>query len=63
MDKRKLAALARKNAAKSGTTSKVPKGFGRKYDPLLADIPTDEATLRERDRADKFFAEMRKRDF
>jgi hypothetical protein len=63
MDKRKLAALARKNAAKSGTKSSVPKGFGRKYDPNLADDPTDEATIKERDRAERFFAEMRKRDF
>lgn len=63
MDKRKLAALARKNAAKSGTTSHVPRGFGRKYDANLADIPVDEATLKERDRAERFFAEMRKREF
>ena len=38
MDKRKLAALARKNAAKSGTTSKVPKGFGKKYDANYAPL-------------------------
>lgn len=63
MDKRKLAALARKNAAKSGTTSKVPKGFGKKYDANLSDDPVDEATIKERDRADRFFAEMRKREF
>jgi hypothetical protein len=63
MDKRKLAALAKKNAAKSGTTSKIPKGFGKKYDTNLADDPTDEETLKERDRAQRFFTEMRKRDF
>lgn len=63
MDKRKLAALARKNAAKSATTSKVPKGFGKKYDQNLTDDPTDEETLKERDRAQRFFTEMRKRDF
>jgi hypothetical protein len=63
MDKRKLAALAKKNAAKSGTTSKVPKGFGRKYDPNLADDPVDEETIKEHDRAQRFFAEMRKREF
>jgi len=63
MDKRKLAALARKNAAKSGTTSSIPKGFGKKYDKNLADIPVDEETLKERDRADRFFKEMRTRDF
>jgi hypothetical protein len=63
MDKRKLAALARKNAAKSGTTSKIPRGFGKKYDANLSDDPVDEATIKERDRADRFFAEMRKREF
>ena len=63
MDRRKLAALARKNAAKSGTTSSVPKGFGKKYDPNLADIPVDEETLKERDRAARFFKEMKTRDF
>jgi len=63
MDKRKLAALARKNAAKSGTTSAVPKGFGKKYDKNLADDPVDEETIKERDRAQRFFTEMRKRDF
>ncbi|MDP9176216.1 MAG: hypothetical protein M3O61_00900 [Gemmatimonadota bacterium] len=63
MDKRKLAALARKNAAKSGTNSSIPKGFGKKYDKNLSDIPVDEETLKERDRADRFFKEMRTRDF
>lgn len=63
MDKRKLAALAKKNAAKSGSTSKIPKGFGKKYDPNLADDPVDEETIKERDRAQRFFTEMRKRDF
>jgi hypothetical protein len=63
MDKRKLAALARKNAAKSGSTSKIPKAFGKKYDANLADTPVDEATLKEQDRAERFFAEMRKREF
>jgi hypothetical protein len=63
MDKRKLAALAKKNAAKSGTTSKVPRGFGKKYDSNLADDPVDEETIKERDRAQRFFTEMRKREF
>jgi hypothetical protein len=63
MDKRKLAALAKKNAAKSGTTSKIPKGFGKKYDSNLADDPVDEAAIKEHDRAQRFFAEMRKREF
>ena len=47
MDKRKLAALAKKNAAKSGTRSSVPKGFGKKYDSNLSDDPTDEATIKK----------------
>ena len=51
MDKRKLAALAKKNAAKSGTTSKIPKGFGKKYSSNLADDPVDEETIKEQDRA------------
>ena len=63
MDKRKLAALAKKNAAKSGTTSKIPKGFGKKYDPNSADYPVDEEAIKEHDRAQRFFAEMRKREF
>ena len=63
MDKRKLAALAKKNAAKSGTTSKIPKGFGKKYNSHLADDPVDEATIKENDRAQRFFSEMRKREF
>jgi len=63
MDPRKLAALARKNAAKSGTNSKIPKNFGKKYDGTLKDIATDEATLKQQAESDRFFAEMKKRDF
>lgn len=63
MDKRKLAALAKKNAAKSGSTSKIPKGFGKKYDGNLSDDPIDEATIKQRAESDRFFAEMKKRDF
>jgi hypothetical protein len=63
MDDRKLIALAKKNAAKSGTNSKVPKGFGKKYDTNLADDPTDEATIKAREESKKFFSEMKKRDF
>jgi len=63
MDPRKLAALARKNAAKSGTNSSVPKNFGKKYDKNLKDVPTDEATLKKQQESDRFFAEMKKRDF
>lgn len=63
MDKRKLAALAKKNAAKSGGASKIPKGFGKKYDGNLSDDPTDEATIKQRAESERFFAEMKKRDF
>jgi len=63
MDPRKLAALAKKNAAKSGTTSRVPKQFGKKYDKNLADVPQDEASLKQQQESDRFFAEMKKRDF
>ncbi len=63
MDPRKLAALARKNAAKSGSSSKIPKSFGKKYDANLADDPTDEATIKKLAENEKFFAEMKKRDF
>ncbi|MGE5749120.1 MAG: hypothetical protein ACM31F_04120 [Gemmatimonas sp.] len=63
MDPRKLAALARKNAAKSGTTSKIPKGFGKKYDPNTSDYPTDEAAIKKQEESDRFFKEMKKRDF
>jgi hypothetical protein len=63
MDPRKLAALARKNAAKSGSSSKVPKQFGKKYDANLSDDPQDEATIKKNLESDRFFAEMKKRDF
>ena len=63
MDKRKLAALAKKNAARAGTGSRIPKGFGKKYDANLADDPTDEATIKKLGENERFFAEMKKRDF
>ena len=63
MDPRKLAALARKNAAKSGSSSSIPKRFGKKYDPNLKDVPQDEATLKQQQESERFFAEMKKRDF
>ena len=63
MDPRKLAALARKNAAKSGTSSSVPKLFGKKYDSNLKDVPQDEATLKQQQESERFFKEMKKRDF
>lgn len=63
MDDKKLLALAKKNAARSGSNSSVPKGFGRKYDATLSDDPTDEATIKELENSRKFFSEMKKRDF
>ncbi len=63
MDKRKLAALAKKNAAKSGSGSSIPKRFGKKYDANLSDDPTDEATIKKLGESERFFAEMKKRDF
>ncbi len=63
MDPRKLAALARKNAAKSGSSAKIPKTFGKKYDHNLTDDPTDEATIKKLAESERFFAEMKKRDF
>lgn len=53
----------KKNAAKSGGASKIPKGFGKKYDGNLSDDPTDEATIKQRAESERFFAEMKKRDF
>ena len=47
MDDKKIAALAKKNAAKAAKSS-GKKGFGKKYDKNLSDLPTDEATLKER---------------
>ena len=61
-EERKLAALAKKNAAKAAKSS-GRKGFGKKYDKNLADLPTDEATLKERQEHERFFKEMRKREF
>lgn len=63
MDPRKLAALAKKNAAKSGSSSSVPKRFGKKYDANLQDAPQDEATIKKNQESDRFFAEMKKREF
>jgi hypothetical protein len=63
MDKRQLAALVKKNAAKAGNASSAPKRFGKKYDANLADDPTDEATIKKLAESERFFAEMKKRDF
>jgi hypothetical protein len=62
MDRRKLEALARKNAAKAPPTP-GKKTFGKKFDPNLTDEPQDEASLEEADERARFFEEMRKREF
>jgi hypothetical protein len=54
MDDKKIAALAKKNAAKAAKSS-GRKGFGKKYDKNLSDLPTDEATLKERQEHERFF--------
>ncbi|MDQ6737009.1 MAG: hypothetical protein M3Z30_04830 [Gemmatimonadota bacterium] len=63
MDKRQLEALVKKNAAKAASATSTRKGFGKKYDVNLADDPIDEAALKERERGEHFFKEMRKREF
>lgn len=62
MDDKKIAALARKNAAKAAKAN-VRKGFGKRYDKNLPDLPTDAETLKERQEHERFFKEMKKRDF
>ena len=62
MDDKAIIALAKKNAAKTGGKS-PRKNFGKKYDATLSDLPTDEATLKERGEHERFFKEMRKREF
>lgn len=62
MNQKQIEALVRKNMAKAGS-SPGRKSFGKKYDVNLADEPTDEATLQERERSAQFFTEMRKREF
>lgn len=62
MDDKKIAALARKNAAKAAK-SNARKGFGKRYDKNLPDLPSDEATLKEKQEHERFFKEMRKREF
>ena len=63
MDKRQLEALVKKNLARAAKGSAPVKGFGKKYDINRTDDPGDEATLKERERSEHFFDEMRKRDF
>ena len=62
MDDKKIAALAKKNAAKAAKAN-VRKGFGKRYDKNLPDLPTDAETLKERQEHERFFKEMKKRDF
>ena len=63
MNDRQLQALIKKNAAKAAEATSTRKGFGKKYDINLSDEPIDEATLKERERGEHFFKEMRKREF
>jgi len=63
MDNRQLAALVKKNAAKAAKGVSPRQRFGKKYDNTLTDDPTDEATLKEREREEHFFKEMKKREF
>lgn len=63
MNQKQIEALARKNAARAAQATGIRKGFGKKYDINLKDEPIDEATLKERERQDHFFKEMRKREF
>jgi hypothetical protein len=62
MDDKKIAALARKNAAKAAKST-ARKGFGKRYDKNLPDLPSDAETLKERQEHERFFKEMRKREF
>jgi len=63
MDNRQLAALIKKNAAKAAQATTTKKGFGKKYDINLQDEPIDEAALKEKERSENFFNDMRKREF
>lgn len=63
MDKRQLEALVRRNLKKAGSPQRPARNFGKKYSGNLADEPVDEATLKERAASERFFKEMRKREF
>jgi hypothetical protein len=63
MDNRQLAALIKKNAAKAAQATTTKKGFGKKYDINLKDEPIDEASLKEKERSENFFKEMKRREF
>jgi hypothetical protein len=62
IDDKKLAALARKNAAKAAN-SQGKKGFGKRYGVTREDLPSDEAALKAIEEQERFFKEMKKRDF
>jgi len=62
MDDKAIIALAKKNAAKTGGSS-AKKNFGKRYDTTRPDLPQDEATLKEAGEHERFFKEMRKREF
>jgi hypothetical protein len=63
MDNRQLAALVKENAAKAAQATTTKKGFGKKYDINLQDEPIDEAALKEKERSEHFFKEMKRREF
>lgn len=63
MNQKQIEALARKNAKKAAEGGNVKTRFGKKFDINLKDEPTDEASLKERERQQRFFKEMRERDF
>lgn len=64
MDDRKLLALARKNAAKSQSTSPALKRFGKTFDSTLPPTaPVDENAIEDAERMKRFFSEMKAREF
>jgi len=63
MTQKQIEALARKNAAKAASATNTRRGFGKKYDINLKDEPIDEAAIKNRLDNEKFFDEMKKRDF
>ena len=58
MDEKQLAKLVRQNAAKAAQVAKARKG--RAYDPTLPPTDDEEDAAIERDR---FFKEMKRREF
>ena len=62
MDDKQLAKLIRKNAAKVEKLSEARKGKG--YDPTLtATRGKNEEDAKDRDERDRFFKEMKRREF